>query len=96
MEETLQALHGNSYFTTLELLSGFWQIALAVKDRLKSAFVSRVHFHFKVMPFDLTNALATFQKLMNRVLLGLNWRICIVYLDDIVEFGKKQKDHNVN
>lgn len=61
MEETLQSLHGNSHFTTLDLLSGFWQIPLAEQDRHKSAFVTRSGlYQFKVMPFGLTNSPATF------------------------------------
>ena len=48
------------------------------------------------MPFGLTNAPATFQRLMHRVLLGLNWHSCIVYLDDIIVFGRTIQEHNQN
>ena len=56
-------------------------------DKPKTAFVTRKGlFQFKVMPFGLCNAPATFQQLMDRVLVGLQWEQCLVYLDDIVVF----------
>lgn len=97
IEETLEALHGNCYFSTLDLLSGFWQIPLAPEDRCKTAFALRGGlYEFKVMPFGLTNAPATFQRLMDRVLSSLNWKSCIVYLDDVIVFGKTLKEQNNN
>ena len=41
------------------------------------------------MPFGLCNAPATFERLMELVLSGLHWQICLIYLDDIIIFGKK-------
>lgn len=97
MDDTLQALHGNSFFSSLDLLTGFWQIPVDVLDRYKTAFVTRGGlYQFRVMPFGLTNAPATFQRLMDRVLLGLNWRACVVYLDDIIVFGRTLEEHNSN
>ena len=43
-------------------------------------------FQFRVMPFGLSNAPATFERLMDRVLQGLWWSRCLVYLDDIISF----------
>ena len=40
------------------------------------------------MPFGLSNALATFQRLMDRILMGMQWHKCLVYLDDIIVFGR--------
>ena len=45
-------------------------------------------FHFRVMPFGLSNAPATFHPLMDNVLRGLQWEKCLVYLDDIIDLGK--------
>jgi len=53
----------------IDLASAYWQIQLRKKDRLKTAFLTRSEqYQFKVMPFGLNNASATFQKLMNKVL----------------------------
>ena len=43
---------------------------------------------FRVMPFGLCNALATFERLMDYVLAGLPWSVCLVYLDDIIVHGR--------
>ena len=62
-------------------------------DRAKTAFVSRRGlFEFKTMPFGLCNAPATFERLMETVLAGLNWQICLIYLDDIIIVGKTFDD----
>ncbi|OWY90511.1 Gag-pol fusion protein [Phytophthora megakarya] len=89
IDETLEALGGTRLFTTLDLRSGYWQIKVPKGDRDKTAFITkRGHYRFKRMLFGLTNAPATFQRLMNGVLYGLTWSTCLVYLDDIVVFAK--------
>ena len=55
----------------------------------KAAFVTNEGlFQFRVMPFGLCNAPATFEQLMDRVLCGMRWSRCLVYLDDVISFGK--------
>ena len=62
-------------------------------DRPKTAFASKQGlFEFKVMPFGLCNAPATLERLMETVLAGLNWQICLIYLDDLINFGKTFED----
>ena len=53
-------------------------------------------FEFNVMPFGLCNAPATFQRLMDAVLAGLQWSSCFVYLDDVIIPGKDFEDHLQN
>ena len=64
------------------------------KDAHKTAFVTRRStFAFNVMPFGLCNAPATFQRLMDHTMIGLNYEICLVYLDDIIVFSVNTKSH---
>ena len=76
------------------MLSGYWQIQVAEKDQPKTAFCTTEGlFEFKVMPFGLCNAPATFQRLMDLVLAGLQWFHCLVYLDDVIILGKTFSEH---
>src|SRR5688572_8001937 len=94
VEDCLDALAGASWFSTLDLRSGYHQVAMEPKDAHKTAFVTRKGiFRWKVMPFGLCNAPATFQRLMDIVLSGLNFEICLVYLDDVIIFGDDLDQH---
>ena len=73
IDDTLDALHGSMYFSTLDLYSGYWQVEMDQRDIDKTAFVTRQGlFRFTVMPFGLCNAPATFELLMELVLKDLN------------------------
>ena len=88
IDDTLDMLAGKQWFSTLDLASGYWQVSLSQEARVKTAFTTHSGlFQFKVMPFGLCNAPATFERLMERVLQGLQWSRCLVYLDDIISFG---------
>ncbi len=78
----------SQYFSTLDLYSGYWQVKMDLKNIDKTAFVMRQGlFLFTVMPFGLCSALATFERPMELVLSGLNWKICLIYLDDVIVCG---------
>eukprot|EP00731_Ephydatia_muelleri_P006029 Em0003g277a len=88
IDDTLDTLCGSKWFSTLDLLSGYWQVEMSPEDRHKTAFCTpQGLFEFKVMPFGLCNAPATFQRLMDLVLAGLQWSKCLVYLDDVILLG---------
>ena len=95
IDATLDSLAGSTYFTTLDLASGYWQVKIEDQDNEKTDFQPSMHGHFEfnVMPFGLTNAPATFQHLMECTLAGLTGTQCLIYLDDIVIFSRDFTEH---
>ena len=97
IDTTLGTLSGSQWFSTLDLLSGYWQVEVEEADRDKTAFCTTEGlFQFRVMPFGLSNAPATFQRLMDLTLAGLQWSQCLVYIDDVIILGKTFQDHLCN
>ena len=89
IDESLDQLSGSKWFSCLDLSAGYWQVEVDPEDKQKTAFSTRRGlFEYNVMPFGLCNAPATFERLMETVLSGLHWQICLIYLDDIIIFGK--------
>jgi len=69
----------------LDLLSGYWQVPLSLDAQDKAAFITRNGlWKWKVLPFGLTFAPATFQRLIEQVLSGLHWKTLLIYLDDVI------------
>eukprot|EP00731_Ephydatia_muelleri_P030863 Em0022g377a len=94
VDDTLDTLAGSRLFTTLDLKNGYWQVEVEEADQQKTAFnTSEGLYQFNMMPFGLCNASATFQRLMDRVLHGLKWHNCLVYIDDIVVVGGSMREH---
>ena len=88
IDDSLNSLSGQSWFSTLDLASGYWQVKLSEDAKPKIAFATHSGlFQFAVMPFGLCNTPATFEHLMSQVMRGLHWKRCLVYIDDILVFG---------
>ena len=93
IDDTLDALVGARWFSTLDLKSGYHQVEVAEEDKPKTAFsFGQGLWHFNVMPFGICNAPGCFERLMERVLDGLQWKTALVYIDDIIVFGSTFED----
>lgn len=94
IDDSLDRLRRAKYFSSIDLRSGYWQIEVDERDREKTAFVTPDGlYEFKVLPFGLCSAPATFQRMMDTVLTGLKWQTCLVYLDDVVVFSETFEQH---
>ena len=94
IDDLLDRLGKAKYFSTIDLDSGYHQIAMKKDDIPKTAFrMHRGHFEFIMMPFGVTNAPATFQRLMNKVFARELNAFIFVYLDDILIFSTMKEEH---
>ena len=94
IEEALHALNGAQIFTCLDLKSGYYQIELEEADKAKTAFWCPLGFYeFNRMPQGITNAPATFQRLMEKCMGDLNLMEVMVYLDDLLIFSRTVQEH---
>ena len=95
IEDTLDCLSGARFFTKLDLRSAYWQCAVKESDKPKTAFnLGPLGFYeFNRLPFGLTNACSTFQRLMERCMGELHLKECLIYLDDIIIFSKTEDEH---
>ena len=94
IEESLDALTGARWFSTLDLASGYNQVPVTEADRPKTAFCTPFGlFEWNRMPFGLCNAPSTFQRLMQRMFGDQQCQSLLLYLDDIVVFSSTVEQH---
>lgn len=94
IDDTLDVLSITRYFSTMDLMSGYWQVEVHPDPRENTAFITYGGlYEFLVTPFGLSNAPATYQRLMECVLRNLTYKICLIYLDDILVYSKTFPEH---
>ena len=93
IDDLIDDLGGAKFITTLDLAKGYWQVPVREQDRPKTAFTTpRGLFQFRMMPFGLQGAPATFQRMMDSLLRGLEGHTA-AYLDDIVIHSPTWDEH---
>ena len=94
ISNTIDIMSNCCYFTHIDLFSGYHQIKLAAKDRLKTAFRTPDGLYcFRAIPRGTINASATFSRVMTRVLSKVLYRHTVFYIDDLCIFSKSFKLH---
>ena len=95
IQEVMESLVGAGHFSCLDLKSDFWQAEMEEELKQYTAFTlgNLRFFECEQMPFELCNASATFQQLMQNCLGELNLTYCLIYLDDEIIFLKIEEEH---
>ena len=92
-ENILDAISEGKFYSRLDLASGYWQVNLHPKDRMKSAFCTHLGlFEFLRMPFGLKSASETFQRILNSIYCDYLYKFLIIYVDDVILYSNSQQE----
>ncbi len=85
---------GNTIFSTLDLVSGYWQVPMAPQSKEITAFSTPSgHYQYLRMPFGLKSAPLTFQWMINTIFAGMLGTSLHAYLDDVIVVSKDAETH---
>lgn len=91
--DCLAALGGNTYFSTMDLTSGFYNIPMAEEDKKFTAFTTPMGlYEYNRMPQGLCNSPASFMRMMLSIFGDLNFSSLLCYLDDLLVFASSEKE----
>jgi len=87
-------LNGSKIFSSIDISSAYYQCPVKEEHKKYTSFTTRKgQYEFNRMPFGLSGAPFTFQRLMNTIFRKENWQICLIYLDDILIFSENIDEH---
>ena len=93
-QDCLDALSGSEVFSTVDMTSGFYQVPIREEDIPKTAFITKHGlYEYTVMAMGLSNSPSMFQRIMELAMRGLQWIACLIYLDDVIIFGRNFEEH---
>ena len=93
-QDCLDAVAGTTLFLTKDITGPYHQIPVAKEDILETAFITKYGlYELKTMPFGLKTAPQTYQRLMELALSGLQGTACLIYLNDVIVYGKTFEEH---
>ena len=97
LSECIDALEGNIWMSKLDANSAYWQVPIHPNSKEKTAFRTKYGlFEFNKLAFGLCNSPSTYNRAMNLVLKGLNWKTALSFLDDICVIGRTTTEHLAN
>ena len=94
IEEIFDTLEGSAYFTSIDMSAGFYRVPMEESSQDYTSFTTPFgSVKWLRKPMGLTGSPPTFQCLVEKVLVGLTWKLCVPYLDDIIIFSSTPAEH---